>query len=260
MRPFLAIARTTMLEALREKVLYGLAVFGIAAVLLSIVLSTITLGHRVRIVTDLSLTGLLISGTLLAVILGANSVARDIDRRITLPVLAKPVSRTSYVLGRFLGIVHVVALNFAFMATFATLVVALNSPEDGFPYGWGSYAVTLFLVFLRIVLVTGIAVTLSGFVSTTIAQVAATGIAVAGHFTSELKFFLSKDQGPAGRALAEVIYRTLPDLGALDSLYELIHGQPIATQYFLLSALYAILYTGGALTIGCWALSNRELA
>jgi ABC-type transport system involved in multi-copper enzyme maturation permease subunit len=256
----MAIARTSVLEALREKVLYGLVVFGIGMVLLSIVLSNITLGHRIRVVTDLSMTGLLASGMLLAVILGANAIARDIDRRVALPILAKPVSRTEYVLGRFVGILAVVALNFALMVAFATVVIALNAPDAGFPYGWAAYSATVSLIFLRIALMTALAVTLSGFVSTTVAQVAALGLAVAGHFTSELKFFLSKDQGPMGQALAEAIYRTVPDLGALDSLYELIHGQPIATAHLALCAAYAVCYAGAALTLGCWVFSRRELS
>ena len=256
----LAVARTTALEALREKVLYGLVVFGLGTVLLSIVLSQLTLGHRIRMITDLSMTGLLASGLLLAAIVGSSAICRDVDRRTTLPILAKPIGRTSYLLGRFLGVLGVVAVNFGLMVGFTTAAIWFNSPATGFPFGWGAYAATVSLIFLRIGLMTALSVTLSGVVSTTVAQVAALGIAVAGHFTGELRFFLSKDQGPLGQVLAELLYRTVPDLGALDSLYELIHGQPIATAHLALSAAYAICYAGAALALGCWAFSRRELS
>lgn len=255
-----SIARTTILEALREKILYGLVVFGIGMVLLSVGISSLALGHRIRVVTDLSLTAILTSGILLAVILGANAVARDIERRVILPILAKPLNRTSYILGRFLGVLAVVAMNYGVMVAFATCVIALNSPDSGFPYGWSTFVATIALIFLRIVVVAALAVTLSCLSSPTIAQVSSIAFAVAGHFTSELKFFLSKEQGPLGQTFAEVVYRTVPDLGALDSLYELIHGRAVATSHLGLCAAYALLYAAAALLLGCWTFARRELS
>ena len=256
----MAVARTTFLEALREKVLYGLVIFGIGMILLAIALSNITLGHRIRVVTDLSMTGLLASGILLAVILGANSIAREVERRAALPILAKPIARSEYVLGRFLGTLSVVGMNFGLMSVVATIVIAFNSPKGGFPYGWNEYAAAVSLVFLRVAIVTALAVTFSGLLSTSVAQIAALGFAVSGHFTSELKFFLSKDQGPAGQALAEIVYRIVPDLGALDLLSELIHGQAIAPSQLSVSVAYAVCYAGAALTLSCWVFSRRELS
>jgi Cu-processing system permease protein len=258
--PALSIARNTVLEALREKVFYGLVVFGIGVALLSPLLSTITLGHRIRLITDLSMTGLLAAGMLLAIVLGANAIARDIERRAALPLLAKPIGRSTYLVGRFLGVVFVTGINFAVMALAASAVIALNAPNAGFPFGWGAYFATVGLIFLRVFIIAAVAVTLSSIVGPTVAQVCAVGIALAGHFTSQLKFFLSKDQGPISQALAEVIYRLVPDLGALDSLYELIHGQTIATNHLVASCAYALGYSGLLLILGCWTFARRELS
>lgn len=260
MRAIIAVARTTVLESLRERVLYGLAVFGLAMILLSLVVSNLALGHRIRVVTDLSLTGLLASGVLLAVILGANAISRDIERRVTLSCLPKPLARTEYFLGRFAGVLAIVAVNYILMASFATVVVAIGSPESGFPYGWGTYAATTGLIFLRIAIVAAISVTFSAMVSGTVAQIGALGIALAGHLTGQLKFFLEREPDPLSQLLAEVLYRLVPDLGALDSLYELIHQQPIATGLLGGSASYALCYAAAVLTLGCWVFSLREIA
>lgn len=260
MNPLFAIARTTIREALREKVLYGLVVFGSGMVLISLVISRLTLGHRIRVITDLSLTGLLASGVLLAVILGANSIARDNERRVALPLLAKPITRTKYILGRFMGVATVVVLNYFLMLCLVTLAISLHAPEGGFPYGWANYAATALLILFRIAILVAVSVSLSTFASSTVAQVAALGLAIAGHFTSSLRFFLGHDQGPFIQFVSEVVYRIVPDLGALDSLYELIHRQPIATSQLGFSSAYAVLYAGAALALSCWRFSRQEVS
>src|SRR5690606_34996174 len=92
-----ALARVALTEALRERILYGLLAFAVGLILLSAVLSNVTLGWPVRIVTDLSLSAISLGGAAMAILLGVRSVASEIERRVAYPVLARPIARWTYV-------------------------------------------------------------------------------------------------------------------------------------------------------------------
>jgi ABC-type transport system involved in multi-copper enzyme maturation permease subunit len=120
-RGALALARTSVAEALRDRVLYALLLFAVGLILMSAVLSNLTLGYRDRIVTDLCLSAVTFAGMAMAVLLGVGSVAREIERRTVQPLLAKPITRTSFVIGKFAGVSATVALNVGLMMIAATI-------------------------------------------------------------------------------------------------------------------------------------------
>src|SRR5690242_15807512 len=100
----LAIAGVTVREALSRKVQVNLLLFGLLLVLASFVASALTVGGQHRIIVDLGLSAMTLVSTLLAAFLAAGLVAGDIERRVIYPVVAKPISRSEYLLGRFLGL------------------------------------------------------------------------------------------------------------------------------------------------------------
>ena len=66
-------------------------------------------------------------GSLLAVFVGATLVAGDIERRVLYPVIAKPVSRTEYLLGRYAGLALLLLVNLGVMAAVLALVLVAEA-------------------------------------------------------------------------------------------------------------------------------------
>jgi ABC-type transport system involved in multi-copper enzyme maturation permease subunit len=260
LRSILALARSTLSEALRDRILYGILLFAVGLILFSVVLSNLTLGYRVRIITDLAMSSISFAGMILAVLLGVGSVAREVERRTAYPVLAKPVSRTTFVLGKYLGVLATAYLNLALMAVAATAVVQLYRWEGGFLFSWGDYALTLLLVLLRVAVVAAAAVMFSTFASSTVAFIASLGFSVAGYFTSEVRFFLGRSESGLTRILGEGLYWTLPDFSLLDALPKLLYSHPIATRGLLAAVAYGVAYAIGLLLVATAAFRRRDLA
>src|SRR5216117_568272 len=89
----LAVARNTIREVLRERIVLVLAIFGAALVVASQVLSPLALGEGKKVVTDFGLAGSSLLATLLAVFLGSNLLHKELDRQTIYAVMAKPIRR-----------------------------------------------------------------------------------------------------------------------------------------------------------------------
>jgi ABC-type transport system involved in multi-copper enzyme maturation permease subunit len=253
-----AVARTTLAEAMRDRIMYSILLFGAGLIVLSGALSNLTLGYRFRIVTDISLSSITFAGISMAVLLGSNSISREVERRTVLPILAKPLHRWLWVLGKYIGILSTAALNILAMACCATLVLLLFRDPNAPIYSWTAYAGTLGLNIVRVGVVAAVAVLFSTFVSSTVAVIATIGFAIAGYLAGELRFLL-ENQHDALAAASEIIFYIVPDLAAIDTLSLLLHSHPIGAPSVLFATAYAVCYILFALFAAGWIFSRRDL-
>ena len=103
MSGILVIARNTFRENIRDKVLYNLILFALIMILSSIVVGQLSLGNEVKIILDFGLASISIFGMLIAVFLGIGLVYKEMDKRTIYALLAKPVHRYEFILGKYLG-------------------------------------------------------------------------------------------------------------------------------------------------------------
>ncbi len=98
-----AIARNTFTELVRQKIFYFLLVFGVGALGFSIFFSQTGFGAEFQMLKDLCLGAMSIFTTLLAILATANFLPKDLEDRTIYTLLAKPVPRYAYLLGKLLG-------------------------------------------------------------------------------------------------------------------------------------------------------------
>jgi ABC-type transport system involved in multi-copper enzyme maturation permease subunit len=250
--PLLAIAAVTFKEIVRRKVQVSLLLFGGLLILAAYVVGGLTIGELHRIIADLGLTAMQLVGILVAVFVGSSLVAGDVERRVVLPVVAKPVSRAQYLVGRYLGLAAVLLVNLAAMAVLlgAVLVLDAGSPRP-IDAAFGAAVVLLGVQFLA---VGAVAVLFSAISSATLAATFALAVAVAGQFTNELRALW---QG-SGTWIPQLLWYLLPNLGALNANESVIYRTPPPAQAWL-AALYACLYAATALALAALAFERRDL-
>ena len=122
-----AVAANTFREAIRDKVLYNLVFFALLVMGASVVIGNMTLGEGIKIIMDLSLAAMSVFGLLIAIFVGIGLVHKEIQRRTVYMLLAKPISRRSFVIGKYLGLMLVIALNVAVMTAALLALMALYS-------------------------------------------------------------------------------------------------------------------------------------
>lgn len=118
----LALATNTFVETVRQPI-YGVLLLATAAMLiLNVGLAGFTLEDDDKLLLDLGLNTLMLSGLFLAAFSATGVLTREIENKTVLTVISKPVSRPLFILGKFAGLQT--ALTLAFFLSFLVFVLA----------------------------------------------------------------------------------------------------------------------------------------
>ena len=115
MQSLLVVARNTFRETVRDKILYNLVFFALLLIGASVLLGELTIGEQSRIVNDVGLAAINLVGVIMAIFVGIGLVSKEIERRTIYTILARPITRTQFVLGKYCGLVFIGGLNIAIM-------------------------------------------------------------------------------------------------------------------------------------------------
>jgi ABC-type transport system involved in multi-copper enzyme maturation permease subunit len=251
MTKILLMAWVTLREALRQKLAVNLLLFALLLIAGSITLSELTFGEQHRIIADLALTSAQLFGTLIAVFLGAGLVAGDIQRRTLYPIVAKPVGRWQYLVGRYLGLVATLWLNLLVMAIASVLVLALYS--GGFGYLQITPLLAAFLgIGAQLATVAAVATLFSSLTNSTLAAIYTLGFAASGHFARDV-FVFYRD-----RPLVQAVAYLIPNLGALDFKVQVVYQTTIPIERLAWPFASAAIYVACVLAIASAAFARRD--
>ncbi len=104
------VALNAYREAVRARVLLGLAGVAFAVALYSLVVASFTLNDAPRVVADLGTAAISVFSIAVAVLIGATALHRELEMKTILPLLARPVRRSEYMIGKYLGTMLVVVV------------------------------------------------------------------------------------------------------------------------------------------------------
>jgi ABC-type transport system involved in multi-copper enzyme maturation permease subunit len=98
------IARITFLEAVRQRFFAFLLMLAAAMVLSSVAFRALDFGHgELKFIADFGFGGMFLFGSVLAVVMTAQLFFSEMENKTALTLLAKPLSRWEFLLGKFLG-------------------------------------------------------------------------------------------------------------------------------------------------------------
>lgn len=247
-----AIALNTFREAIRDRVLYLLLVFALIVIAVSRLLSMLTVGDEDKIVKDVGLSAISIFGVLTAVFVGVSLVVKEIERRTVYTLLANPVRRWQFVVGKYVGMMVVLGLNVVVMASLLYVVLLLRGESP-----WGlTVAVAAILVELGIV--TAFALLFSSLTNPMLAAVWTFAVYVMGHLSWSLGLLRDKLHGDAARALCDVVFWALPNLHRLDLKAEAVHGVALPPGFVPLALGYGVGYAALIVLLACAAFERKD--
>jgi ABC-type transport system involved in multi-copper enzyme maturation permease subunit len=255
-------------EHVRDRVLYAIAVFALILVAASLLIGQITAGEDVKIIKDLGLSTIEAAGLLMTFFLGVGLVAREIDRRSIIGLLAKPLPRWEFVVGKYLGLVLTVAVNVIAM-TAALYVMLFYLDWRALPKeraAWDAIApdprllLAVLMIAFELALLTAVALLFSSFSSSAFLSIILTaGVFVAGLFSDDLKQFGSiVDVSPATATLVSAIGWVVPAFSAFDIKNEIVHGLPVSAGFIGYSAAYALIYIAAIVMAAVTVFSRRD--
>ena len=107
------IARNTLREAVRNKVLYALLFFAIFIIGTGVVLSGLSYVESERILQDFGFAAIRLFSVAIAIFVGVSLIHREVERRTVYTILSKPISRAEFLLGKYVGLVVTIWMQMA---------------------------------------------------------------------------------------------------------------------------------------------------
>lgn len=259
MNKILTIAFNTYKEAVRNKVFYILFFFAILLLLLSLILATLALGQDDRIIKDVGLTAINLFGLLLAIFVGVNLVFEELDKRTIYTIIASGVSRSEFIIGKYLGFFMTVVVNVLLMGVMlcALTVIYPNSSLSA------SLVIAIIMFLFEMMIIAAFAVLFSSFSTPVLSALLTFMCWIIGHFSEDLWEWARRlsEQGSESLSMfLKSLYFIVPNLELYNLKNQVVHQEDLGSLSGLIFfyPFAAILYTAILLSITILSFKYRD--
>jgi ABC-type transport system involved in multi-copper enzyme maturation permease subunit len=252
-----AVALNTFREAVRDRVLYNLVFFALLMMLAAIFVGGISIGIEELVIKSLGLSAISVIGLLIAVFIGVGLVYKEMDKRTLYALLAKPVRRWEFLLGKFGGLVLTLAVNTLAMA--AGLFAALWYVKHNLERTDAVLLIAIYFILLKLTLVVALALLFSCYSTPLLAILHTSALYVAGLFVAEIRTFHFNTANPAMEAVLRGLSYLLPNFENFNVMTAAVHGREIPGALVLQNTAYAALYSVIVLLVAAAVFSRRNL-
>ena len=257
MRNVPVVAANTFREAVRDRVLYNLVFFALLMIGVAILVGQISIGIERDVVISLGLSAISVVGIFIAIFLGVALVSKEMDKRTLYALLAKPVKRWEFLLGKFVGLVMTLTVNTAAMA--AGLYIALWSVHRAWQASDIYILTAVYLILLKLAIIVALALLFSCFTTPFLAILFTAGMYVAGLLAGDMRTVHGVELDPSALQWMRGISYLLPNFENFNVMGAVVHGRSLPAVLVWQATLYALLYTAIVLTGAAIVFSRRNL-
>jgi len=254
MKPIWIVAHNTFLEIIRDRILYGMIICAVALVFFSLALGQLTFTEQTRITLDFGFTAIHICAAILSIFVGSTLVAREIEKKTILTLLARPVSRTQFVVGKYFGLLSVILASIFLISLVLVGLIFLMRMSPT----W-SFVVGLYGVFAEAAILLAATIFFGSFASPMLSVAFALGAFLIGHWLESLRFFAEKSGEPAFIFFARVVRTTVPNLEYFNWRSLFIYGDPVPAQELFYYSMYGVAWCTFLITVATLILWRRDL-
>jgi Cu-processing system permease protein len=253
MRIIWALALAGFREAMRNRVTVVVGVFAGVMLLLTTVMMNVTLFSLDRMVTDFGLSVMSLLLSALAIYLSSGLISREIERRTIFLVVSRPVSRTQFILGRFLGnLLTLAALQAVMGVLFISQLQLFSVPKTD-----AQLAAFLGLS-LELTLLTAAGLLCSVLSSQLLSAMTCVGLYLLGHLADDLYALVARSPSELVQNLGRVAYYVMPNLSRTNFRGAAALAAPIDWAAFGGTTLYIVGYSAVLLVAASLAFDRRD--
>ena len=265
MSPLWPVAIITFKEGIRNKAIYGISVFALIMMVVNLLISGTIMREVGKVSVDIALSSISFLGLLLVLFVGINLLAKDLDKRTIYMVLARPISRGEYIIGKFLGMVLLIVVSISILSLFAVasiFLVKMNYP-DYFPrFSWPMIFLSISFTTLSLILLSALSFLFASFASTSFISLILTIAAyIIGHSMTDVKALVEASQdkvSPVTLKVVQAAYYIFPNLSIFDIKTQAAHDLAIPMSYIFWAVSYGLVYTCIVITIASLIFRKRE--
>ena len=277
-----AIASNTLLELVRLKVFYFLLLFALAIIGISAFPGSLNFQEQFQVLKDVGLGAMSIFTWLLAVLSTAMLLPKDIEDRTLYTILAKPVPRFEYLLGKLLGVLLLLFIALSMMSALFVIVLFIrehlaisdamrSTPADLLDAEIRNIQSSIFnvnlipgiiFIYIKAALCAALTLLLSTFASSSIFTIIISVIVyIIGHVQPVVRDYAYSTQsvGVGTKIFLSLVALLIPDLTAFSLVDDIAAGTAISMILFLktsaLGGVYVVIY----FLVGYFVFSTKEL-
>lgn len=237
MQPILIIALNAFKESIRRKILHVFLILAVFIIVGSSFLSAFELGVQIKFLKDLSLSIISLFGVLITIAVAVKQLPTEIEAKTIYPLLAKPVTRYEFILGKFIGSLYVIFLNlFLISLIFLCLLYSRIKTVD-----W-NIVKSIYLIGVELASICALCIFFSTFFSLSANATISFLVYILGHVkVGYFDYLISKIQNIFAQFLLTLFYYIIPNLEYFNVKEAIIWDLTIPNIYLLKVSLYGII-------------------
>jgi ABC-type transport system involved in multi-copper enzyme maturation permease subunit len=248
------IARYTLLDALKSKILHGVSLLGLIVFFISSLVSTYAFGNPKKVALDLGLGLMAISLLGIALFMGVSLISKEIRERTIYLTLARGVSRSHFLIGKVLGLSAVLFLNTLILTIFVIFVYLYHGGILNH-----LFFMSILLTFLSSFILLNIVSFFSLITNIQLSVIYSIIIFGAGSVLNETSLLFYVNQRPLVLKLLKFLGLILPNFSALNIRDYVLYQNDLPLNFLIGSTAYGILYPFVILMLSCYILAKKDL-
>jgi ABC-2 type transport system permease protein len=280
-----AITSNTLTELTRLKVFYFLLIFALLLIGSSIFMARVTFQQEFQILKDVSLGAMSIFTSLLAIVATARLIPQDMEDRTIYTILAKPVPRFEYVVGKLAGVLLLLAISTLVMSAMFLAVIysreqtllhetirqMSGAPREQLDDALRAIRASalnadilpgIIVIYLKACLLAALTLLVSTFATTNIFTVVVmVFIYFIGHLQATARQYWLQEHAAtwATRIFLAVVALIFPDLQTFNLVDDVVAGAAIPLAIFGKTAVLGLFYTTIYTLLAAFVFYGKEL-
>lgn len=252
----MAIASNSFREVVRDRILYIIGFYAVILAVAAMLLPQLAAATEDKMFLDVGLAVMSTLSLIIAVFIGTGLISKEIEKRTILMLIAKPISRNEFIIGKYLGLSTVLALLVIAMSAIYLIFLQVNNIN----YSATSIVINGIFLILQLSLISAIAIAFGVFTGSILATALTFAVYLMGNITQDLLKLARISENPGLERITQGLYLLLPDLSRLDLKNDAVYGLsalPDSTT-LLINAGYSLLYSAMLLAIAALIFSQKE--
>jgi Cu-processing system permease protein len=248
-----AVAVNTFRETIRDRILGVIILFALALIVASLWLASISLGQGDRMIKDFGLVAVSFFGLIVAAFVAASLVRKEVEKRTVFIIFSKPVSRSEFIWGKFLGLAATMFTVLAGMTVFLFLLawVVAKSPS-------GSLLLAGLLIYLQLLVVMALTILFSTMTSAVLASVWGICLYAAGELSHNVLSLSQAGHSGVTHVASSVVFYVVPNLSAVDIRAPILGEGSVAWGNLAAWCGYLLAYLVVVLFLTTWIFRRKE--
>lgn len=247
------IAQNTFKEIIRDRILYGLVVFALVVMGMSLALGQLSFAEQTRISINFGFAAMHLSVVVLSIFVGSSLVSREIEKRTVLTLLSRPMTRSTFLMGKFAGLTSVIAL------ILLGLSVVLATVLWGYGMSWNRDCVTALLgIFMESLVLLGMTMFFGVFLRPMLTVIFSLSFFLIGHWLDSMNFFAQNGKSVLFATFNKICQFLLPNLERFNWRAFATSDQTVPYDIVAEAGFYALAWIVFLMSVTCLIFRRKD--